>query len=177
MSSEIITQWPRAPLARRVAAFCIDTGVIWLLSSLLINNWFLSTLLFLVFWLTMRVLLVAKNKGQSLGRWALNMKVIDPRYQRTPGILELSKREGMLVVAAVLAIQGIKGLTSGNAAVLLLFLPLFLDWVVALVDTERYQQAFHDQVSKTLVIGAIRGYSLDLKVGWLIDKAAGYMRR
>ncbi|MDY6803323.1 MAG: RDD family protein [Cyanobacteriota bacterium] len=177
MSYEIMTQLPRAPLARRVAAFCIDAGAIWLLSAPLSNNWFLGTLFFIAFWLAIRVLLVAKNQGQSLGRWALNLKVWDPRYQRTPGIVELSKREGLLAVAAVLAVRGISGLTSGNAAVLLLFLPLFLDWVVALVDTERYQQAFHDQVSKTLVIGAMRGYSLDLKVRWLIDKARSYMRR
>lgn len=171
-----MTQLPRAPLARRVAAFCIDTGAIWLLSALLSNNWFLATLFFIAFWLVIRVLLVAKNQGQSLGRWALNLKVWDARYQRTPGIVELSKREGLLAVAAVLAVRGVSGLTSGNAAVLLLFLPLFLDWVVALVDTERYQQAFHDQVSKTLVIGAMRGYSLDLKLRWLIDKARSYMR-
>jgi uncharacterized RDD family membrane protein YckC len=160
-----------------VAAFCIDTGVIWLLSALLSNNWFLGTLVFLLFWLAMRVFLVAKNQGQSLGRWALNVKVMDARYQRTPGILELFKREGMLALAAILAVRGVTGLTSGNAAVLLLFLPLFLDWVVALVDTDRYQQAFHDQVSKTLVIGAMRGYSLDLKARWLIDKTRKYMRR
>ena len=176
MSYEIVTQLPRAPLARRVAAFCIDTGVIWLLSALLSNNWFLGTLVFLLFWLVLRVFLVAKNKGQSLGRWAFNLRVIDARYQRTPGIIELFKREGMLALAAALAVRGVTGLTSGNAAVLLLFLPLFLDWVVALVDTDRYQQAFHDQVSKTLVIGAMRGYSLDLKVRRLIDKIRKYMR-
>lgn len=177
MSYEIVTQLPRAPLARRVAAFCIDAGVIWLVSALLSNNWFLGTLVFLLFWLALRVFLVAKNQGQSLGRWAFNLKVMDARYQRTPGILELFKREGMLALAAALAVRGVTGLTSGNAAVLLLFLPLFLDWVVALVDTDRYQQAFHDQVSKTLVIGAMRGYSLDLKVRWLIDKTRKYMRR
>ena len=177
MSYEIVTQLPRAPLARRVAAFCIDAGVIWLLSALLSNNWFLGTLFFLVFWLALRVFFTAKNKGQSLGRWALNVKVMDARYQRTPGILELLKREGILGAAAALAVRGVSGLTSGNAAVLLLFLPLFLDWVVALVDTERYQQAFHDQVSQTLVIGAMRGYSLDIKVRWLIDKARQNMRR
>ena len=177
MSYEIVTQLPRAPLARRVAAFCIDAAVIWLLSAFLSNNRFLGAFFFLIFWSIVRVFLVAKNKGQSLGRWALNVQVMDARYQRTPGIVELFKREGVLGVAAALAILGVSGLTSGNAAVLLLFLPLFLDWVVALVDTERYQQAFHDQVSKTLVIGAMRGYSLDIKARWLIDKARQYMRR
>ena len=177
MSYEIIPQTPKAPLGRRVAAFCIDAGAIWLLSALSSNNWFLGILFFVLFWIAIRVFVVAKNQGQSLGRWAFDMRVVDMRFNRTPGILELFKREGPLGVAAALAVQGVSGLTSGNAGVLMLFLPLFVDWVVALVDTDRYQQAFHDQIAQTIVIGARRGYSLDIKVRWLIDKAQRYMRR
>jgi hypothetical protein len=105
------------------------------------------------------------------------MKVLDTRYQRTPGILELSKREGLLAFAGSLAMIGMSNLTSGNASVLLLIMPLFLDFTVALVDIERYQQAFHDRVAQTIVVGSMRGYSLDIKLKFLVDEAKRYVRR
>ncbi len=177
MSNDIIPQLPKAPLSRRVAAFSIDAGVIWFLSAIISNNWFTFILFFMVLWIIIRVLMAYKNQGQSIGHFALDMKVLDTRYQRTPGILELSKREGVLALAGSLAMVGISNLTSGNAAVLLLIMPLFLDFTVALVDLERYQQAFHDRVSQTIVVGTMRGYSLDIKLRWLVDEARRYMRR
>ncbi|MGB3512193.1 MAG: RDD family protein [Microcoleaceae cyanobacterium] len=177
MSSEIIPQLPKAPLSRRVAAFCIDAIGVWFLSSIISNNWFTFIVFFILLWIAIRVLIVYKNGGQSLGRWALDMKVLDPKYQRTPEILELSKREGLLALAGALAMLGVSNLTSGNAAVLLLIIPLLLDFTVALVDIERYQQAFHDRVAHTIVVGSMRGYSLDIKVKWLLDEAKRYVRR
>ncbi|MDJ0556550.1 MAG: RDD family protein [Microcoleaceae cyanobacterium MO_207.B10] len=177
MSNDIIPQLPKAPLSRRVAAFCIDATAVWFISSIISNNWFTFIVFFIVLWTGIRVLIVYKNYGQSLGRWALDIKVLDPRFQKTPEILELSKREGLLSLAGALAMIGISNLTSGNATVLLLMLPLLLDFTVALVDIERYQQAFHDRVANTIVVGSMRGYSLDIKVKWLLDEAKRYVRR
>ncbi len=177
MSDDIIPQLPKAPLSRRAAAFSIDVGVVWFLSAIISNNWFTFILFFVVLWIAIRVLMVYKNQGQSIGHFALDMKVLDTRYQRTPGILELSKREGILALAGSLAMLGMSNLTSGNAAVLLLIMPLFLDFTVALVDIERYQQAFHDRISQTIVVGTMRGYSLDIKLRWLLDEAKRYMRK
>ncbi|NEP87101.1 MAG: RDD family protein [Okeania sp. SIO2C2] len=177
MSDNIIPQLPKAPLSRRVAAFSIDALVVWFLSAIISNNWFTFILFFMVLWIITRVLVVYKNYGQSIGHYALDMKVLDTRYQRNPGILELSKREGILALSGALAMLGISNLTSGNAAVLLLIMPLFLDFTVALVDIERYQQAFHDRIAQTIVVGTMRGYSLDIKVKWLVDEAKRYVRR
>ncbi|NET17487.1 MAG: RDD family protein [Okeania sp. SIO1H6] len=177
MSDNIIPQLPKAPLSRRVAAFSIDAVVVWFLSAIISNNWLTFILFFMVLWIITRVLVVHKNHGQSIGHYALDMKVLDTRYQRNPGILELSKREGILALSGALAMLGITHLTSGNAAVLLLIMPLFLDFTVALVDIERYQQAFHDRIAQTIVVGTMRGYSLDIKVKWLVDEAKRYVRR
>lgn len=177
MSNDIITQLPKAPLSRRVASFCIDAIAVWLISAIISNNWFTFIVFFILLWMAIRVLIVYKNYGQSLGRWALDLKVLDNRYQRTPGILELSKREGLLALVGSLAMLGFSNLTAGNAAVLLLMIPLLLDFTVALVDIERYQQAFHDRVAHTIVVGSMRGYSLDIKVKWLLDEAKSYVRR
>ncbi|NEP38316.1 MAG: RDD family protein [Okeania sp. SIO2G4] len=177
MSDNIIPQLPKAPLSRRVAAFSIDALVVWFLSAIISNNWFTFILFFMVLWIITRVLVVYKNYGQSIGHYALDMKVLDTRYQRNPGILDLSKREGILALSGALAMLGISNLTSGNAAVLLLIMPLFLDFTVALVDIERYQQAFHDRIAQTIVVGTMRGYSLDIKVKRLVDEAKRYVRR
>ncbi|NET25142.1 RDD family protein [Okeania sp. SIO1I7] len=177
MNDNIIPQLPKAPLSRRVAAFSIDAVVVWFLSAIISNNWFTFILFFMILWIIARVLVVHKNYGQSIGHYALDMKVLDTRYQRNPGILELSKREGILALSGALAMLGISNLTSGNAAVLLLIMPLFLDFTVALVDIERYQQAFHDRIAQTIVVGTMRGYSLDIKVKWLVDEAKRYVRR
>ncbi|NEQ40382.1 MAG: RDD family protein [Okeania sp. SIO3I5] len=177
MSDDLIPQPPKAPLSRRAAAFSIDAGVIWFLCAIISYDWFTFTLFFVILWTGIRVFMVYKNQGQSIGHFALDMKVLDTRYQRTPDILELSKREGILALAGALAMLGVSNLTSGNAAVLLLIMPLFLDFTVALVDIERYQQAFHDRISKTIVVGTMRGYSLDIKLKWLLDEAKRYMRK
>ncbi len=177
MNDDLVPLPPKAPLSRRVAAFSIDAAVVWFLSAIVSNNWFTFVLFFMVLWIAIRVVIVYKNQGQSLGRWALDMKVLDNRYQRTPGILELSKREGVLALTGSLAMLGISNLTSGNAAILLLIMPLFLDFTVALVDIKRYQQAFHDRIGKTIVVGTMRGYSLDIKLRWLVDEAKRYVRK
>lgn len=177
MSYDLVPQLPRVTLSRRLASLSLDAGLIWLILIILFDNWLTRMTIFMMGWVAMRVFLVAKNQGQSLGRWAFDLRVLDTRFKRTPRLLELFKREALLGFATVLALEGLTGLTSRNASVLLLLLPLLFDWVVALVDLERHKQALHDRLGGTIVVGTMRGYSLDLKIRWLIDKIINYVRR
>ena len=81
MSHHIIPQLPKTPLSRRALAFSIDAGVVWFLSAIISNNWFTFILFFVVFWMAIRAVMAYKNQGQSIGHFALDMKVLDSRYQ------------------------------------------------------------------------------------------------
>ncbi|MEG5044525.1 RDD family protein [Microcoleus sp. B4-C1] len=177
MSSDLVPLLPKVSVGRRAAALCIDGIAVWLPSLLLGNNAIVQIIFFVLLWLIMRVAIVRKNQGQSLGRWALDMKIVDPRFQRTPGVQKLCKREALLGFCAALAFAGIGGLTSTNAAVLLLMLPLAIDCSVALTSAERFPQAFHDRIGGTIVVGTRRGYSLDIKVRRLLDQVQSNVRR
>jgi uncharacterized RDD family membrane protein YckC len=164
---------------RRGAALVLDILVANGLSALVLSNDLAKLLLFLLFWLCLRIVFVVKNQGQSLGRWLLNIRVIDTRFNKTPGILELSKREGLLGIIVVLTLIGIRHLWSGNAGILLWTVPFVLDSGITLFDTKRHPQTIHDRVSHTIVIGCNRGYSLDVKLQkWMkqIDKLKKSMR-
>jgi len=177
MSSELVPLLPKAPIGHRAAAFSIDAIAVWLPSLLVGTNPIVHTVFFILLWLTMRVAVARKNQGQSLGRWALNLKVADTRLKRIPGVQELCKREAVLGTCAALATAGIGGLTSTNAAVLLLLLPLAIDCSPAFTDTDRFPQAFHDRLAGTIVVGTRRGYFLDIKVRRLLDQVQSNVRR
>src|SRR4028119_2517716 len=150
MSSDLLPLPPNASPARRAAAFGIDGIAVWLPSLLLGTNAIAQTTFFVLLWLILRVAIVRKNQGQSLGRWALDMKIADTRFQRTPGVQELCKREALLGICAGLAFAGIAGLTSTNAAVLLLMLPLAIDCRVALPSAERFPHRSHAATGGTV---------------------------
>ncbi|WP_293129451.1 RDD family protein [Microcoleus sp. bin38.metabat.b11b12b14.051] len=177
MSSDLVPLIPKVSIARRAGAFCIDGIAVWIPSLILATNPIAQTILFILLWMILRVPAVRKNQGQSLGRWALDMKIADTRFQRIPGVQELCKREALLGFCAALAFAGVGGLTSSNAGVLLLMLPLAIDCSVAFTDTARFPQAFHDRLGETIVIGARRGYSLDIKVRRLLDQVQTNVRR
>ncbi|HEY9596464.1 MAG TPA: RDD family protein, partial [Cyanophyceae cyanobacterium] len=140
----------------------IDFLGVWLASSLVVGLWF-KGLVFIVLWLILRVFVVSSNQGQSLGRWALDMKVLDAKYAKIPSLSALAKREGMLGGLALLAMIGLTiGLTN-PISLLLLIAPLAGDCGLALSDPEA-QQAFHDRVATTLVIQTRRGFSLDIRL-------------
>lgn len=165
-------RFPRVPLSRRSAAFAIDFCTAGLLCL------FLGNLLvpgFILTWLILRVILVAKNRGQSLGRYALDIRVIDAKNGRTPGLLELSQREGITGLGALLALLGISYLSPTNAWTILLMIPLPADCLFAVVDENR-RQALHDQVAGTLVVQTRRGYSLDLKLKRWVAKFKSNMK-
>src|SRR4028118_2267676 len=163
----VYTRFPKVPIERRAAAFGIDFVAVWLVSSLLKINVPFQILVFMLLWLALRVVLVSSNQGQSLGRWALDMKLIDAKYAKIPGLVTLTKREGILGGCALLAMIGLNiGLANG-ISLLLLTAPLAADCGSALADPEA-QQAFHDRVAKTIVIQTRRGFSLDLRLKKLV---------
>jgi uncharacterized RDD family membrane protein YckC len=154
-------RFPKVPLERRAYAFLIDFTTVWLLSSFAgpVFQW----LIFLAAWFGLRVIAMEKNQGQSLGYWALDMKVIDAKFNRIPGLLELSKREGIIGFAALLAMFGLNINFANALSMLLLITPLLVDCGLALGD-EELNQAFHDRIAGTIVIQTRRGFSLDLRV-------------
>ncbi len=152
--------FPKVPFERRIGAFLIDFVAVWLLSSFFgAFQW----LIFLLAWLGMRVVLVDKNQGQSLGRWALNMRVIDFRYERMPELMTLVKRESIVGFAAMLAMYGFQGIVKGLLYILLLNVPLLVDCLAALVDGD-FNQALHDRFTDTVIVPTQRGFSLDLRL-------------
>lgn len=156
-------RFPKVPLERRAYAFLIDFVSVWLISSPFGNSEILQLLVFIMVWLLLRVILVEKNKGQSLGRWCLDMKVIDGRFKRIPGITDLAKRESIIGVAAAIAMIGFKINFRNSISMLLLISPLLVDCGLALAD-EQFHQAFHDRFAGTLIIQTKRGFSLDLRL-------------
>lgn len=159
-------RFPKVPIERRTAAFAIDFLGVWLASSLVVGLWF-KGLVFIILWLVLRVFVVSSNQGQSLGRWALDMKVLDAKYAKIPSLSALAKREGMLGGLALLAMIGLTiGLTN-PISLLLLIAPLAGDCGLALSDPEA-QQAFHDRIATTLIIQTRRGFSLDIRLKRLV---------
>jgi uncharacterized RDD family membrane protein YckC len=167
---------PKIPLDRRAYAFLIDFTSIWFLSSFASGTPGLQFFLFLVIWWLLRVLLVAQNKGQSLGRWALDFKIIDDRFQRLPGILELSKREAIAGGGAALMMIGLNTFFGNPLSLILLSSPLLADCGMAIGD-EEFNRAFHDRIGGTIVIPTRRGFSLDLRLRRLWYQVKGKLRR
>ncbi|MEB3310192.1 MAG: RDD family protein [Snowella sp.] len=154
-------RFPKVPLDRRAYAFLLDFVSVWLLSSF--ASGFLQIIIFLGCWFGLRVVLVEVNQGQSLGTWAFDTKVIDLRLRRIPGIVELSKREGILGGASLLAMIGLNINFMNAISMLLLVAPLAFDCGLAIGD-EALHQAFHDRVAGTAMMRAKRGFSLDLRL-------------
>jgi uncharacterized RDD family membrane protein YckC len=176
MSSEpVYKRFPQVPLGRRAGAFAIDFCCVWLVSILLGINAAAYTLVFILGWIALRVVFVARNRGQSLGRWALDMKAIDAKFQKIPDLLTLAKREGIVGGFSLLATFGLGFGVVNPISLLLLCTPLVVDWVVVLGDTER-RQAFHDRVADTIVVQTRRGYSLDLRAKRLLAQLTRRMK-
>lgn len=173
------TRFPRVPLWRRGLAFGIDFFCVWLPSILLSNGLpgfgIAQIVVFAIAWFILRVLVVYRNQGQSLGRYALDMKAIDARLNRTPGLQVLCQREAVTGFGALLVAIALAN-SATNAGAVLLVLPLALECGLAITEPER-RQAFHDRLAHTLVVPSRRGYSLDLKVKRLLAKARRNVRQ
>ncbi|MGH2414778.1 MAG: RDD family protein [Microcystaceae cyanobacterium] len=163
----IYRRFPKIPIERRAYAFSIDFVTVWLLSSFAGEA--LQWLVFIITWLALRVILVEKNKGQSLGRWALDMKVIDARLNKIPDLITLAKREGIIGLAAMLAMLGFTINFRNGISMLLLISPLLADLATAFTD-EEFNQAFHDRIAQTVIVPTRRGFSLDLRLKKIFAK-------
>ncbi len=161
---KIYRRFPKVPIERRIGAFAIDFVTIWFISIFFGKAWWL---VFLLCWLVMRVFLVANNQGQSLGRYALDMKVIHSRFNRVPDLITLAKREGMTGFFAMLASWGLIINFNNGIAMLLLATPILVDCIPAVFD-EDLDRAFHDRLAETIVIQTPRGYSLDIRLKKLL---------
>lgn len=168
--SAIYRKFPKVPLDRRAYAFILDFVTIWFISSFFRE--ILQGIVFVIFWLTSRVVLVEKNQGQSLGSWAFDMKVINVRFSKIPRLIELAKRECILGIVALLAIIGLRMSFRNGLSMLLLITPLLVDCGIAFGDQE-LNQAFHDRIAGTIVVQTNRGFSLDLRLKklWFIIKS------
>lgn len=169
-------RYPKVPLDRRVGAFAIDFLSVWFISYFFAGNLFFQWLVFLPGWLIMRVLLVENNFGQSLGRWALDIKVIDPRFNRIPDLLTLVKRELITGCGSALAIAGLQINVRNGLSMLLLLTPLAIDCSLALLD-EANNLAFHDRVAETFMVQTERGFSLDLRLKKILGQIQRNMRK
>lgn len=159
-------RYPKVPLERRAWAFVIDFATIWIIS--LLAGSAIQWILFPLGWFGMRIVLVDRNKGQTLGRWALDMKVLDAKSNKLPPFNALIKRELIVGGISYLAMIGLNIGLKQPLSMLFLLCPLLINAGVALAD-EQLNQAIHDRVAETIVIQTRRGFSLDirLKKFWL----------
>lgn len=159
--SAIYRRFSKVPIDRRAYAFLLDFVTIWFIASFF--RGILQGLIFIICWLTLRVILVETNQGQSLGSWAFNMKVINVEFSKIPGLIELAKREGILSIVSLLAMIGLRMGFRNGLSMLLLTMPLLVDCGIVFGDQE-LNQAFHDRIAGTLMVQTNRGFSLDLRL-------------
>lgn len=171
-------RFPRVQIWRRGIAFGIDFVSVWLLSSVLGGNLpgfqFVQVVVFVLAWWGVRVLAVYNNQGQSLGRYALDMKVLDAQLGRVPALQALSQREAVTGFGALLVAIALNNLAT-NAGAVLLLIPLAIDLSSALSDQRR--QAIHDRMARTIIVSTRRGYSLDIKLKRLIAQVRNRVRK
>lgn len=158
---------PKAPIWRRSAALSIDTVAVWLISSFVTGLG--GFLLFFFLWFFLRVIIALRNRGQSLGQWLFDMRVVNLEFGKIPGFQKLLQREAIVGLGAFFATTGISNLSPERGWALLAVLPLLVDCGFALGD-EVYRQAFHDRIGETLIIQTRRGFSLDLRIRYWLDQ-------
>ncbi|MBR8833032.1 MAG: RDD family protein [Stigonema ocellatum SAG 48.90 = DSM 106950] len=164
--------YPKVEFVRRGMALGIDFLSVWLVSSILgssaLGIQFVQILVFVIGWLVLRVIVPYSNQGQSLGRFAFDMKLLEVQRGKVPDLEALLKREGIVGLGALLVSIALGNIISNFTAILLL-IPLAIDCGAAFSDTQR-RQALHDRASKTMIVSSRRGYSLDIKVKRLVEK-------
>jgi uncharacterized RDD family membrane protein YckC len=185
MTIERVTQkhYPKAEIGRRGMALGLDFLVVWLVSSLLgggnVGIQFAQILVFVIAWLVLRVVVVYNNQGQSLGRWAFDLKVLEVEDRqvvgRIPDLLSLLKREAIVGFGALLVSIALSNIRANPTAILLV-LPLAIDCGTAFSDTQM-RQALHDRYTGTFIVSSRRGYSLDIKVKRLVENLRRNVRR
>lgn len=169
-------RYPKVPMKRRIGAFAIDFVAVWVVSSFFGFGTILQGIIFFIAWLAMRVIVVEQNQGQSLGRWAMDIKVIAPRFNKVPDLVILFKREIIVALAGILAMYGLQINFKNGLSMLLLFTPLLVDCALAAVDEES-NRALHDRLADTLIVQTQRGFSLDLRLKKIFAQIKRSMRK
>ncbi|MBW4655116.1 MAG: RDD family protein [Kaiparowitsia implicata GSE-PSE-MK54-09C] len=159
--------FPIVPRWRRAAALGIDGLLAGIASTFVGYGFWLQAVMFALVWLVLRVLVVSNNRGQSLGRWAMDIRLIEIRRRITPTLLTLTQREALLGICAFLAFWGALHFSPTAAWTLLLLIPLGVVAASTLSD-DNAGVAIHDQYTKTRVVPTDRGYSLDIKIRNLV---------
>lgn len=163
--------FPKAEWGRRAMAWGLDFLGAWLISAIFSSGDYgiqiLQILVFIILWLILRVVIPFNNQGQSLGRWAFDLKVLEFGRGRFPDLLSLSKREAIVGLGALLVSTALTNLLRNPTAILLV-IPLAIDCGAALSDTQG-RQALHDRYAGTMIVSSRRGYSLDLKVKRIVE--------
>ena len=87
-------------------AFVIDFLIVWLISSTLGSNntdiQFVTIFIFILAWLISRVIIPYNNHGQSLGKWAVNIQILEIQDTRIPTLTSLLTREVIVCLGALL---------------------------------------------------------------------------
>ncbi len=154
-----------APWGKRVGAFALDfglgLGVSYLaqgLASLVGADAaavdMTGYIAFFAAWLVNRGYFQSRPAGQSLGKWLLNLKTLDPETEASPHLVRSLAREGVLSLFILTAA---------------LLVPLAADGLFAFFDKEK-RQSIHDRAGRTLVVESEQGYRLDEKVLRLLQE-------
>ncbi|BCL36516.1 RDD family protein [Nostoc sp. MS1] len=175
--------YPKADLWRRGFALGLDFFGVWVISAFLgssgIGIQFIQILVFILAWLILRVLVVYNNQGQSIGRWAFDLKVLEVEdgevVPRIPQLLALLKREAIIGFGVLLVSIALDNIRLNPTAILLV-IPLAIDCGAAFSDTQ-LRQAWHDRYAGTFIVSSRRGYSLDLKIKRLVESLQRNVRR
>jgi len=175
--------YPKAEIGRRGMALGLDFLIVWLVSSLMGGGdsgiQFIQIFVFAIAWLALRVLLVYNNQGQSLGRWAFDMKVLEVEDEevtgKIPALIALLKREAIMGVGALLVSIAL-GNIRVNPTAILLILPLAVDCGTAWYDPQQHQ-ALHDRYAGTIIVSSRRGYGLDIKIKRIVENMRRNVRR
>ncbi|MFB2772928.1 RDD family protein [Pelatocladus sp. BLCC-F211] len=172
--------YPRVEFGRRIMAFGIDFLIVWSVSSLLgtsaLGIQFLQILVFAIAWLVLRVVVVYNNQGQSLGQYALDLRVLEVERGKVPDLQALLKRETIIGLGALLLAIALSNIIRNPTAILLI-LPLAIDCGTAAASDSQMRQALHDRYAKTIIVSTSRGYSLDIKVKRILETLQRNVRR
>jgi uncharacterized RDD family membrane protein YckC len=166
---------PLASLPTRLGAFIIDFLACFLLAQLVrellgLSGGFWLQTFFIPIWLSDRAL----ANGQSLGRWAMSLKVVNMNFGKTTGTLALLKREGLILTFLLLVISSLD--SNGTITSLTIFapIPLIVELVFASADTLK-RQTIHDRLSESIVVFTRRGLQLDLKLSKWFSFGMGWL--
>ncbi|MFN7659515.1 MAG: RDD family protein, partial [Dolichospermum sp.] len=102
--------YQKGDITRRGMALALDFLTVWFLSSIVRNNQigvqFTQIFVFILAWLIFRVVIVYNNQGQSLGRWAFDLKLLEvvngEIVNRIPQFQTLLLREGIICFSSLL---------------------------------------------------------------------------